>query len=124
MKKVNKILLILSMMVVLSSCTELSTEKSILTGASFPSIVSKIEASEKPTGEGSSIYQNKGLYIITAKKADGDEFYFTSNVKFSIGDTLTLGIDTTGAFAKVLVNPGVKTEATDSVPTVDSTQTN
>jgi len=99
MKKANKILLLIFSItiVILTSCgSEASRQQSTLEQADFPCIVTKVEA--KDTAKN----QTAGCYSITVKRVNGMTWDFTSNVIYNIGDTLTIGIDTSHAFEKVM----------------------
>lgn len=81
MKKLSLLVLTLSLIACESSVREIKRR------SDFPCVVVKIENN------------NSGLYLIQARNANGNYKTFSSNVKHSIGDTLTLCVNTTHAFS-------------------------
>lgn len=69
-------------------------EQTLLSGADFPLIITKVI----------DYTQNScmnGKFQIEGKKMDGNTKTFTTNIKYTVGDTLTLTIDTTHQWEKV-----------------------
>ncbi len=115
MKKIIFILVL--SLVSFASCDEKSTtekQRDVMSGAKFPFVVSEVKANKDSADGG-------GLYTIKGKNASGNDVDLTTNIKFAIGDTVTLCIDTTHAFSKVLNMKSV----VDSIKVkTDSTKTN
>lgn len=99
MKKVNKILLLIfSIVISLTSCMDSAKEKqyNALANADFPSVITQIEAKDTATsGVGY-------LYKYSMKRVNGSAWEFNANIKLAVGDTITIGIDTSYAYLKVL----------------------
>ena len=92
--------MIFSIAVVLSSCDDsVKRQQSVLEQADFPAIVTKVEAHDTSANAGHS---PAGCFRITVKRVNGMTWDFSSNESFAIGDTLTIGIDNSHAFERVM----------------------
>jgi uncharacterized lipoprotein NlpE involved in copper resistance len=113
MKKVLLCLTIITLIV--SGCNNPTAElQSLLSRADFPAIVVKVEAHDTARSK-----ETTGCYTITLKKANGTTVEFTTNESFTIGDTLSMGLDHSGAFAAVMnmvALPNTKSDSTSAAP--------
>lgn len=94
----KKIILITLTLLPLIGCIESNKNKelqTLLSGADFPCVVTEITDYSQSNGY-------RGRYSIKGKRLDGTTNNFTSNVKYAIGDTITIGVDTTHEWSKIL----------------------
>lgn len=74
------------------SCRGPSKGNLIISKSQFPCVVVTVAMNDTVKEH------SEGLFKITAKKADGQTWEFSSNVNYHVGTTLTLTRDTTNAF--------------------------
>lgn len=91
-----------------------------ISAADFPAVIEKIEMRDTTKTQ-----QGDGLYRYDVKKANGETANFTANVRFNVGDTIGLNVDTTKAFARAAAGKDCHCNPTKSDSTsTDSTNTN